>query len=122
MKTAIIALVAAGAVAGGTILLAQTKTPAEDRAVADQVVSEMTAEELAAAPEPDVVHGPPVLTAEVVNAILEDLKDIEGNGGILKIARKHGASMAQVKTVMASRDARLRELSSHEIDGEVIEP
>ncbi|MFO7902297.1 MAG: hypothetical protein R6U98_06545 [Pirellulaceae bacterium] len=124
MRTAIIAIVALGAVVTGVVLTAngKTRTIEEDRAVADQVMKAKTAEELADAPEPDVVHGPPALTPQAVEAIIEDLKDIEGNGGLLKIGRRHGASMSQVKAVMASRDARIRELSSHEVDGEVIEP
>lgn len=122
MKTALIALAAAGLVAGGTILLAQTKTPAEDRAVADQVVSEMTAEELSDTPAATEPAGPPDLTPEVTRAILEDLRDIEGNGGLLKIARAHGASMAQVKIVIQARDARLREIAGEVHDHEVVVP
>ena len=120
MKKAIVVILAAGAIAGGTAILAADRDLVDDRAVVDDAIKDMSAEDLTAEPEPDVEHGPPPLTKEVALAVIEDLKDIEGAGGILAIARKHGASMAQVKVVQKAVDARLHAVTPD--DHQVVEP
>ena len=120
MKAFIAIVAAAGLVAGGAVLLAKDRSLTDDRAVVDDAIKDMSAEDLTAEPAPDVEHGPPPLTKDVALLIVEDLKDIEGNGGLLAIARKHGASMAQVRVVQKAVDARLHAVTPD--DHQVVEP
>lgn len=119
MKKAIIAVLAAGAIAGGTAILAADRDAATDTATATETVKDMTAEELTASPSVTEPGGPPDLTSEVTLAILEDLKDPEAAGGLLAIARRHGCSMAQVRIVMAAKKKRLQDIAG---DAQVMEP
>lgn len=109
MKNGLITFGVIGLLACSVVLMA--KGPAEDQAVAAAVVDNLQVDDLAGAEQEPGSSGPPDLTPAVVQAVLEDLKDPEANGGLLKIARKHGCSMAQVKIIAAERDRRLRDLA-----------
>jgi len=121
MKNGLVAIGVVGLLACSVVLIAGGKGPVEDRAVADTVVADKTAQELTGPEQGPTSLGPPDLTPAVVQAVLEELKDPEANGGLLKIARRHGCSLAQVKLIMAARDARLRDLAG-EVEAGEIEP
>lgn len=109
-------LAGAIAVAGaGTAIIAQGKEK-DDRDVARNSVSSMSAEQLQGAESGSRDNGPEPLSAEKVRAVVEDLKDIEANGGLLRIARKHECSMAQVKLIRQERSRRLAEMNEESIE------
>jgi len=119
MKKGLIVLGVAGLLAGSVALMAGGKGPVEDRAVADAVVENMGAAELSGQEQGPTSSGPPDLTPAVVQAVLEELKDVEANGGLLRIARRHGCSQGQVKLILQARNKRLSELA--EVQAEPIE-
>lgn len=82
----------------------------EDAALAASVVKGMDASELNAIPVDLSGGGAPDLTEQIIRAVLEDLKDVASNNGYVGIARKNGCSTAQVKVIVAARDARLNDL------------
>ena len=114
-----IAVILAGALAVGGVVagaLAQ-KAPGDD-VVITQVLKNKTAEDLVGTAS-SVGSNETTLTPEQVEAIIEELKNPEANGGLLEIAQDNRASMGQVKAVKRAVDQKLRELAGHEEPGEV---
>jgi len=109
MKKGLIVLGVAGLLAGSVALMAGGKNEG-DEARARAVLADKTLEDLTAQAEGPTSLGPPDLTDPVINAVLEELKDPESAGGLLRIARRHGCSMQQVKDLARWRNERLTEL------------
>ena len=112
MKKLIAAVVLAGMVGGGILIAGKNAGDAEK---ADAALKDMNASDLNPAPVDLSGAGAPNLTRDVVLAIINDLKSMEANNGILGIARKNGCSTAQVKIVMAAKNRRLSGLNEAQV-------
>jgi hypothetical protein len=88
----------------------------DDASLIDTVVGSMTAEEITPIDTGGGGGNPPELTVEKILAIVEKLKAVEVNGGLLGIARSEGASMAQVKAIQKRIRERLQELAPEPIE------
>ena len=110
--TGFIALAAIAGLVGGGMIMAS----ASDSETIETELAKSTDEELAGTPKPSHVLGPPDLTAEAVRLIRDQTRpaNVEAAGGYLSIARRHGASMAQVKAVVAGIQAELASRAAQE--------
>lgn len=108
MKILIPTLAAAGLAVGLIAGLAGAK---DDASVINDVISTMTSEQLSPAASTGGGSAVPELTKPQVEAIVNDLKEIEKHNGILGIARRNKAATWQVKAVVARIKLRLQELA-----------
>jgi len=110
MKKGIVTLALAAAMLGGSLLIMGQERG--DQETAAQVVDAIDdVSELVGQSQGEPALGPPELTRQVVEQVLVKLQHPERHGGLLKIARAHGCSLAQVKLIEAERQRRIQELT-----------
>jgi len=113
MKRIFAGVAVVGLAMGGALVAKGAK---DDASTIDAVVGSMTAEQLNGPEQPSTVNGPKELTSQQVADILEELKDIPANGGIVKIAHRHQASPAQVRLILRKKQDRLQELAPAQVE------
>lgn len=104
--------------AAGAVLFVASFSSAgkDDASLIDTVVGSMSAEDITPVDTSGGGSNVKDLTVEKILAIVEKLKTVEANGGLLGIARSEGVSMTQVKAIQKRITERLQELAPQPIE------